>query len=687
METFSDVPPFQTGADSHQREIDRKSLLNRLNYLHFRNGLLTIRLQSTESSRTFDLEARILPCQGEWLDFLWTEPDRLPADIGTCKIESVRLDDERTVLSFQPVDIQLDDGKGRLKLPSTALEINARSMRRYPGAGIRAQLLQNGIAYSGRLCDFSPICFRIELATTGIQPKRWLNPEVPVILTLSDEHSLLYSGLCQILRQENGRGRETCIVLEPESRPLQRFQAKEFRSVRQQLVPPPNIIFHHPLSGKLVDLKTLDLSGTGFAVEESVKDSCLVPGLIIPKLEISFGNSFKIAASAQILYRSNGGSKPSNGSVRCGATFLDIDPHQQSQLLGLLIQAQNPNVYLGSRVDQEELWRFFFESGFLYPEKYGTVQACRERFQATYRKLYSQSLDIARHFIFRERGVLQGHVSMLRFYGRAWMIHHLAARSTEARGAGLAVLAQVSRFVNECHRLPSSSLNYVFCYYRPENRFPARIFGGVKDSINDPQGCTVYPFAYLHPELSEETDDPVAALASPWEMRPATDNDVQHLEGTLAGGPGALLTEAFNLGRQVEATDDLPAEYRRLGFQLDRRLFSLCHEGHLKALFLVDLTDVGLNLADLTSSVKTFVLDDRKLSKQIFRSALENLQNRFDRPPMPVLVYPDTYARQKDLPAKKLYHLWLLNLDYLDQYFRYCSRFLTELQKEGDELS
>ena len=206
----------------------------------------------------------------------------------------------------------------------------------------------------------------------------------------------------------------------------------------------------------------------------------------------------------------------------------------------------------------------------------------------------------------------------------------------------------------------------------------------LKESIDDPRGCTVYPFAYLHADSGEK---PASGLEPPWELRPTADDDIRHLEGFLAQGPGKLLTEAFHLGSPDGPRNDLPAEYRRLGFRLDRHLFSLFRDGHLKAMFLVDLTDVGLNLADLTSSIKAFILDDRNLNQQVFQAATAAILGRFDRPQMPVLVYPDAFAKQEKLPVEKLYHLWLLNLDHLDQYFRYCSRFLTELQKEGDELS
>jgi hypothetical protein len=75
----------------------------------------------------------------------------------------------------------------------------------------------------------------------------------------------------------------------------------------------------------------------------------------------------------------------------------------------------------------DALWNFFFDTGFIYPEKYAFFQANKEAIKKTYERLYSQSPHVARHFICQEKGAILGHMAMVRFYENSWLIHHHAA--------------------------------------------------------------------------------------------------------------------------------------------------------------------------------------------------------------------------------------------------------------------
>jgi hypothetical protein len=79
-------------------------------------------------------------------------------------------------------------------------------------------------------------------------------------------------------------------------------------------------------------------------------------------------------------------------------------------------------------------------------------------------KLYNLNSQIARHFIYQEKGRILGHMSMLRFYANSWLIQHHAAKTSAGHKAGLMVLDQIGRMVTESHRL--HSLQYSDPYLR-----------------------------------------------------------------------------------------------------------------------------------------------------------------------------------------------------------------------------
>ena len=113
-----------------------------------------------------------------------------------------------------------------------------------------------------------------------------------------------------------------------------------------------------------------------------------------------------------------------------------------------------------------------------------------------------------------------------------------------------------------------------------------------------------------------------------------------------------------------------------LGFKRERHLRSLKNNGLLKAIFLADLSDIGLNLSDLTNNIKIFIVDSDELSKERLMDALSKFMNEFEQDVLPVLVYPASFAENRALAIEKQYYLWVINMQNTDDYFRYLSRLL-----------
>jgi hypothetical protein len=87
-------------------------------------------------------------------------------------------------------------------------------------------------------------------------------------------------------------------------------------------------------------------------------------------------------------------------------------------------------------------------------------------------------------------------MAMIRFYENTWLIQHHAARKSSRNKAGLVVLDQIGRMLNDSNRLYSLHMDYVICYYRSTNKFPSRVFGGAAKSINDPKAEKLGIFGY-----------------------------------------------------------------------------------------------------------------------------------------------------------------------------------------------
>ena len=657
--------------------VGKRGLVNRLNYLNFQDSTILITLKHIRYGSTISLPAKPLPCTGDRLECVWLDVPDIDRVLTSFRFQNFLIADGRKFLLVEPEVTGMTPQGISFVLPETCREVASRRARRHPGKGVSARLIQNGAEFHGTLRDFSAISFRVELKADAPRTFHWIDAGSPVHLSFTAGEETFYSGECRIIRHSFSDTTGS-FVLEPLLHQLRRFKPKEYRADRQVLVPSPHVDFRHPLIKTFVSLQAVNLSGSGFAVDEDEANSVLLPGLILPEVEISFNDSFRIGCSAQVVYRKPVGEGNGGAVVRCGLAILDMDIADHVRLMALLHQAADAHSYLCTRVDMDALWSFFFETGFIYPEKYAYFQENKEEMKLTYERLYNRHPGIARHFIYRNRGKILGHMAMVRFYENSWLIHHHAATKSDTTKAGLAVLNQISRYVNDIHHLRSAHLNYVFCYFRPDNKFPNRVFGEFAIKLNDLQGCSLDTFAYYH----HPTGGREQKLPAQWALAAAEPADLEELNGFYQQESGGLMMKAFDLAVGGDGHDRLAGEYHALGFKKERHLLALKKGGEIKALIMANVSDIGLNMSNLTSCATVLVLDET-LPRTVLEGAMSSVSARYERGDMPVLVYPVSYAERESLPSEKMYSLWVLNLHYLDLYFKFCDALFHADKKSG----
>jgi hypothetical protein len=654
------------------KPVNKDQLVNKINYINFKDDTLLINLKHRNYNKTLTLFAKPQPCLGELLDCLWPEKEDILQVLKFYEFKNILIPDGQKLIMVEPEVIRMDKEAISLLLPDNGYEISSRTTMRHPCTNITAQLIQSSSLFSGTLLDFNAGSFKIELKSAPPQTFAWINPESPVNLILSGAAETYYSGECKIIRQSIGQNSGT-YILKPLKLEIQRFKHKEFRSHRYELTPSPNIIFRHPFTKKIFDLKAIDLSGSGFSVEEDENNAVLLPGLIIPKLELSFANSFRFQCRAQVVYQKVWDADKGGRRIKCGLALLDMDIQDHVKLVALLDQAKDKNSYICNNVNLDELWNFFFDTGFIYPDKYAFIQKNKSTIKKTYERLYSNNPHIARHFIYQDKGRILGHMAMIRFYENTWLIQHHAARKSSRNKAGLVVLDQIGRMLNDSNRLYSLHMDYVICYYRSSNKFPSRVFGGAAKSINAPKECSIDRFAYYH---YQNTTRHKSALPKSWKVSATRSEDLQELEDFYEHSSGGLMLEALDLKADKFDCDSLAAQYQRVGLTRERHFYSLKQNGNLKAIFTAVLSDVGLNLSDLTNCIKVFVLDPKGLTSDILNTIFSLLSKRFQRKEIAILLYPAAYVDEQLIVYEKLYNLWVCRVQSSDEYFRYLNRLL-----------
>lgn len=659
----------KTPAPQAEKTIRKKHLVNVLNHIHFQNETVRLSFHHLRNDHSVSFDAAPQPCFGEKLVCLWREPPDIDQLLSAYRFLCLAVITQQHITTVHAEVRGISDKGICLDLPEKSEQTTSRKARRYPCDHLNAQLIQNGVVFNGTLTDFSASSFKIDLKSSPTESFQWINPNTHLNLILSNGKGTIYSGECGILKQQGGSHRKT-VILKPSQETIQRYNPQQYRSKRLTLTPSPDIYFTHPLSHKFVNLKIIDLSGSGISVEDDENSSVLLPGMIIPSMTINFAGSFQFYSKAQVVYRKSVETERQRTIVKCGIAFLDMPPDDHMRLLSLLHQSVNKNFYICNEVDMEDLWRFFFDSGFIYPRKYAFIHEDKHKIKTTYQRLYTKNSSIARHFTWQKKGEILGHLSMLRFYQKTWLIQHLAAiASKEQLRVGIEILNQIGSYAYDCHRLASSHMDYLICYFRPENPFPNHFFGGVARNIKNPKACSIDSIAYYH---CRKPSAQTPVLAEGWNLQKITYKDLAALESFYEHQSGGLMLDALDLSPDEDMAQrhDLSAEYAKVELKRERRLFGLRKENTLKAVFMLNLSNFAINMSDLTNSISIFVMDAETLPPSVLNAAVAFLSAHYKEKKFPVLLFPAAYMDLHGLKYEKTYELWALDMRHTDDYFK-----------------
>jgi len=647
-------------------QVNQKRLINTLNYIHFTEGSVFIYFSHPKYEEGILVKAYPEPCIGDKLICRWSGNTFSNLQSDGYSFQQLIIADGQSIL-LVPGRIQRINAESlTIELPTAGYDICERKARRYICQDIQADIIQSGIQIEGVLVDFSPFAFCVRVLPETSSPFAWFNVEVPTIVHLRKGKQILFSGLCRCIRQINDIiGRE--IVLAPVEDTIKRFRSVKIRNPRFRMNPPPSISFNHPFFKRKIKREIHDASNTGFSVYEDIKEGVLMPGMIIPELTIKYAGALEIKCKAQVIYRQE---KTEEEKFRCGLAILDMDMREFSKLNQILNFTKDHRNHISNKVDMDALWEFFFDTGFIYPKKYSLIQSYRNDFKETYRKLYQENPEIARHFTYEKNGRIYGHMSMVRAYEHTWLIQHHAGRSMEKKLPGLEVLRQAMLFLHGIYHMPSAKMDYVMCYYSSDNKFPDRTFGGFARELDNPQGCSLDLFHYMpYHGSSSKTRLPEGSS-----LEESSLLELWKLENFYKYHSGGLLMNVLNLGQKDSGNESLEKVAKLLGFMRKWKAYSLVNKDKLNAVLIVNQSDLGVNLSELLNCIMIFMIDSEGLSWELLSSAVSELRGVYDLNKVPLLIYPSDDPVINAIPYDKQYQMWILDMHHSNQFMQFMQR-------------
>jgi len=643
--------------DALVESVSRAHLVNILNYVNFNEKSVALNLRRLSGGSRISLRAIPEPCSGENVRLTWSENP--PSDIDEAyEYTDFFIDKGSKVLIVDGKLADISRAGITILLPECCHATSRRRKQRFDSEQVEATIAQNGSEAKGVLKDFGAGFIKLRITAREAAFLLLGINKPPLRVALRRGETTVYDGKA-VIERRMARGDEVDLVLA--LIPSVPDESKERTEV--ELDPPLIAVYRHPLSDRIIHLEVLKASYSAFLVREDPKHEALLAGLVLPEVKIDFGTGDSARCSARV---------EAGEANTWFLSILDMPVPEQRKLFSFIEKETGMGSGASTVLDPNDLIEFFFEAGFIYPEKYVGVVHSRDRLKEILSRLYIDTPSISRHFIEYDRRLIEGHICMVRFYERAWVVNHHAAIGS--RGAGSAVLLQIFRYIHGYSHLPSTGMDYAMTYYRPENRFPYRVLGGFARSLKAPGLCSVDPFAYLH--VLFDGCDRRGHGEEEWQLEPTSQEDLVRLETFYEGASGGLTLKAFGLDSECHAreTIDLDGEFRKVGLRRRKSFFSLRHRGKVKAVMMSTDSDAGLNMSNLMKCIHIFIIDGEDLPVDLLISQLNRLSSLYEEREIPVLFFPPSYMSDQGAAYEKIYHLLVLRTSIVRQFIEFVER-------------
>jgi hypothetical protein len=442
------------------------------------------------------------------------------------------------------------------------------------------------------------------------------------------------------------------VIEEAHKRSSPRCQPSPSRPMLVELVSPL-------LSGPTVK-SVRDISGVGFSFEMDAEAELFPPGMCFTAIVLRFGEN-EIRCRGQV--RNLARIAEREGTLHCGVEFEALDESARVQLADFIMRERFPDLRDGREAPFDKLWEFFLKTNFMYPEKQEKLLPILPDIRRTFHRANARPNRVFKSVVFTKGSDVVGYVSGLRAYRNTWMSQHLAAASG-GRGGRLLNFGLAEYFGQNV------DLEYFKIFYRPENRWPARVFGGFARNVANLQVSDLRVFGYF----TLPTEPSVVPPAPEIEIVEPVAGDLAPVERHFVANERGLILRADDLTQGGLRLVELNEEYAKLGLERHRRILLAVDRGAPAGFALAEISSPGLNLSELLSAFSIHLFEENERTQQVRHALLRSLLQLYreaGRPFAVGLVSPEHLGRYQHLPLRwvKRYACWTCHRSL---YLRFC---------------
>jgi hypothetical protein len=325
----------------------------------------------------------------------------------------------------------------------------------------------------------------------------------------------------------------------------------------------------------------------------------------------------------------------------------------------------------------DTVWGFLRSTGFIYPEKEAKLASVMPLVRKTFEAQLARPNRLSKSLVFRRDEDVVAHISGVRAYKNTYFIQHLGAakrRENNAQIGRMLVLGMCQYW----DLFPD--LEWLNVNFRPNNSWPQKVFGTFAARIESPQS-KVRTYSYM----TAPTSRPGIAVAAPVVVTQATEEVMPEVEAHLLATLGALEFQAFDLSRRNIHMGELGSEYREQGLARSREVWAAHDSDGLAGYALLEISSVGLNLSELLSSFRVFMIRRSDVAKL---ALIERARQRYAEVGRPVAVALLPREDEADFTRlgfekTKEYTRWIWHRSLLRKFFEHVERVMSSPELMG----
>jgi hypothetical protein len=431
------------------------------------------------------------------------------------------------------------------------------------------------------------------------------------------------------------------------------------------------ILVRAPFSRQVSKREVLDVSTSGLSFAIDYAEDIFPEGSLIPEIRIFAGSRDEVVVRGRVkslvpLLDNTSGLRH---AFKCGIAFEGMSLQDRSKVAGAILATGFPGVEDAFGLTFKEIWGFLHETGFIYPEKEEKLRPFLPKIEETLSTLLTTPNRVFKTLLFRSGPVLQGHLSAVKAYRGTWMMQHLAARK-DGRGhlSAARILNQgIMEYLDQ-----NPDMEWIKAYFRPNNKFPARVFGGFAKKLKDPNVSDLRTYNYLvGATLTEEPALPAGVV-----LRPFTAEDAPRIEKYFVWRNQVTALRSDDLVGRSICLPDVSAQYQSLGLERRREVYIAERNGNMVGFALCEISSLGLNLSELTNH---FSVHMRAPDAQAHRALIAHCRYRYGQFGRPTCVGLTENDDLQDYFAAgfaktKEYMCWTWHRSLYRKYADYISR-------------